>query len=149
MKLLWVAAVVSWTAIASADPCGAAEKYMGDEIRSYMALGKTATDMIAVCVWHGPDDKAVEKLGKLVSTTFAERPPPAEARKCTREVGDVGQLMGSLGQSVGIQVGLAWVRCSTKATSYVVEEHKKGTSQDVIKAALEKMGSAWMDSLHI
>ena len=147
MKLASLVVIALWSGSAAAEPCKAAEKYLRDTIHRIQSVSQDAGEMLVTCMFGGPDDKLVDKLGKETAAMFKDAPVPAEATQCKRDIGNVGDIMQTVGQAVGIHVGLAWVKCSTKAQAFIADQRKHGKTDDQIKPDIEKMVTTWMDGL--
>ncbi|MEZ4398507.1 MAG: hypothetical protein R3B06_00705 [Kofleriaceae bacterium] len=139
-----IAALAYAPAPSAAETCKAAEGRALKLMRRLDAAGQGAVTIGARCMFHGTDAKAVAKLSTIARSTFADlgrQGPPDPA--CVK-VGAFDKAVGTLANSMGQRLGLAWALCSAEAQATVEAMTAKQAPQADIEAAVGKLAQAWL-----
>ena len=142
-----IASVLTIAAPATAEPCQDLENAALALARNMDKVGALAVDSVVHCMFHGPDDKAVDKLSAAARKGFAaSMSHPTAGASCIKG-GDPVTMFRALGNASGLRMGLAWSLCSTKARARITEMVKNGAKQADIEADVGKMAATWIEGV--
>ena len=132
---------------ALAEDCKKTEQATLEFARSMDSAGQLAVELVVQCMFHGPDDRAIDKLAVAVRKAFGPSGPKPDVRQACVKTGDAGSIMHTIGKAAGERIGLAFSLCSPKAQAQIAEMNKENATPEDIQAKLGPMITAWLDRL--
>jgi hypothetical protein len=132
---------------ALAEDCKKSEQAALQFARNMESAGQLAVELVVRCMFHGPDDRAVDKLAASARKTFGPSSKDPDIRPACVQVGDAGSIFHTIGRAAGERMGLAFSLCSPKAQARIAELTKQNAKPEDIQAELGRMASAWLESV--
>ena len=128
---------------AFADPCKSDAPWPRKAATLLQQASDDAELAALTCGFHGPDDKALDKLAAEVKQAFQDPPAGLGTCKLTPAGGTTTSVATRLASWSGERIGYAVRMCSSKVIARIAELKKQGTSEAEIEKQVGELASAW------
>ena len=132
---------------AHADDCKRSQKHVLGVMKTLDGAASTALTLWTECMFSGPDQTRVDKITKVTTRAFSVLKTLRDPEPRCIKSGDFVKAVGTVGNSVGQRLGLAWATCSPTAQARGLQLAAQGKTTEEIEQAMGQMAKDWISGI--